>query len=174
MLINLREWELGEKFLRNDWEHKESNQSPRKTQQIGAASSWQVQHQEAVSVSVCWSIAKPKITEGFTHFDGEHIANLAFWKSPEGILSMPSGAHAKPRPAEWPYGREQKLWIDHPAWHLAGTLPDRTSRNTEKPMSLPGSLMLYLSWQKRQSQWDFDSNRLAKIKHKVSLKACLA
>lgn len=49
MLINLREGELGEKFLRNDWECKESNQGTEKIQQIGAASSWQVQHQEAVS-----------------------------------------------------------------------------------------------------------------------------
>lgn len=89
MLINLREWELGEKFLRNDWEHKESNQSTRKTQQIGAASSWQEQHQEAVSVSMCWSIAKPKITEGFTHFDGEHIAKLAFENLPRAFLARP-------------------------------------------------------------------------------------
>lgn len=49
MSINLREGELGEKFLRNDWECKESNQGTEKTQQTGVASSWQVQHQEAVS-----------------------------------------------------------------------------------------------------------------------------
>lgn len=49
MWINLREGELGEKFLGNNWECKESNQGTEKTQQIGVASSWQVQHQEAVS-----------------------------------------------------------------------------------------------------------------------------